>query len=234
MRRRGRFMRDAATARRGRMARGVMRDTLTPSHNALSPAASLKQFGWIGPAISNMGNSARWACSLNSDNEVIAGTNMPLESMATTPAALLNACMIASLGNGIKNTAAASLTNGTAATIDLSTGGAIAFGARIKLSNSITNFKFSTYEFQLATTATVIADVLVEATSLPVDVVILSISNTGGKATITPDQVPKVIIPATGVNAGSIVTGDVVYCETLNMRDIGNIYNALENGAILL
>lgn len=56
------------------------------SGNQLTRAAGLRQFGWIGPAISFMGNTARWAYSLNPDNDIIVAPGYPLEAMSTSPA----------------------------------------------------------------------------------------------------------------------------------------------------
>jgi len=218
------------------------RTPMGPSLNTMGPRIALTQFGWIGAAIGTMGNTSRWACSLNPDNEVIAAQTYPLEGLFTTPAALLNAANIACAGSSGKTIATAQWPAVAAATtLTLTANTSVAFGARVKISNSVTNFKFGTYEIQLATGATVLSYVFVQVTSLPVDIVILAINNNAGKATVVGDSAPAVIFPYSAVagaignsNAGSMVAGDFLYAETLNMRDIGNIYDAVQHGAILL
>lgn len=231
------IMRDHRRARR-------MRDALVAkgSANRISPTESLTQFGWIGPALSVMGNTARWAYSLNPDNDVIAATGYPLETLATSPGSLVNQCEIAVAGDSGKTySASAWPTTPAAVTLTLTANTARAFGAFVRISNSTTNFKYGTYEIQLATGTTVLSYVLVQVVSLPIELVILAISNNAGKATIIADTAPAIIFPYSvtagapgNVNAGSFVSGDVLYAETLNMRDIGNIVDAVDNGAILI
>lgn len=238
-------MRDVAPNRR--WMRDKRRRDVTPSTtaspNAITPSQAMTQFGWIGPVISAMGDTARWAVSLNPDNMVVSGQGYPLETLATSPGALLNACEIACQGAAGK-TATAGVW--AAATLDLAltANTSNAFGAYIRISNSITSFKFATYELMFATGATVasaISYVWVNVTTLPCEIVILGINNAAGKATIVPNTTPNVVVPYSAVagaigniNAGSFAAGDVIYAETLNMRDIGNIVDAVEGGAILL
>jgi hypothetical protein len=224
----------------GRMRRDVVAGAPTRSNNILTEQQLLAQFGWIGPAMAIMGSSQRWACSLNPDNEVIAAQSYPLETMAQTPAALLNQANIACAGSAGKT-----LTSGVWATaalsLPLTANTTTAFGARVRISNAPTVLKFGMYEIQFAITATVISYILVQVVSLPIDIVILGINNNAGKATIVPNTAPNVIIPYSAtpgaignMNAGSLNAGDVITAETLNMRDIGNIWGAIEEGAIVI
>jgi hypothetical protein len=228
----------------GRRVRDVLPGVATT--NVLPTANSLTSFGWMGQALGDMGNASSWADSLNPDNQIIIPQGYPLESMATTPAALLNACLIACAGNGVKNYASVSITApaaGTPQTINLGVTATQAFGIRVRISNALTSFKFGTYEIILASAATVasaISYVLVQVGSLPVDVIILAQSNTAGKGTIIGTTTPYLVIPFNtvasglpgGINLGSVVAGDVWYAETLNMRDIGNIQAAVDAGAV--
>jgi len=224
-----------------------MRDTSpagrNASHNRITPAQSLRQFGWLAPALSNMAGQGRWAYSLNPDNDVIAGTGMPLEGMSTTPNALVNACEIAVAGASGKNFGSFAWPASPAAgTITLTTNlNATLFGVLVRISNSTNLFKFGTYEIQLENNGVVTGYVLIQAATLPVEVVILSINNNAGKGVVVPNPTPSVVIPYSAtpgaignLNAGSFGTGDVIYAESLNMRDLGNIANAVDNGAILL
>lgn len=236
---RARFARD--------MNRRVARD-ITPnvaSQNTLPPSNPLSSFGWMGTAIGAMGNMANWAYSMNPDNTVIVGGSLPLETLATTPAALLNACYIAAQGQAGKTFIAAAWAT---AELDLAltANSAAVFGARIRVTNSVTTFKFSTYELILSPNSTLAGGsnysyVLVEAVSLPVDVILLSISNAAGKATIVTNATPYVIVPYSAtagaignVNKGALAAGDVIYAESLNMRDIGNILAAAGSGALTI
>jgi hypothetical protein len=225
----GARMRDAAPGQRN----GV---------NRITPRAQLSQFGWIGPALSQMGNTSRWAVSMNPDNEIVAANGYPLETLATTPTALLNACYIACQGQAGK-TYATIAQPGTpaAATLTLTANTANAFGARVRISNAITAYKYATYEIQFATGTTVLSYILVQVVSLPCDIIILGISNNAGKANVIGNTAPAVIFPFSAtagaignLNYGSMAAGDVLYAETLNMRDIGNIVDAEQNGAILI
>lgn len=222
-----------------------MRDAtpLTSPSNSIGQQQSLTQFGWIGPAIGTLGNTSRWSCSLNPDNEIVAAQGYPLATLATTPAALLNAAMIAVAGSAGKTATSAvwDVATPAAVSLDLTINTTIAFGARVKISNSINDFTFATYEIQLAQDTTVLSYIWVEVTSLPVDIIILAINFNAGQATIVGDSSPHVIFPYSttpgdigNLNAASFQAADVLYAETLNMRDIGNIYDAVQSGAIIL
>lgn len=228
------------TLMRDRRMRDANQAPPTRSGNQIGPAQSLRAFGWIGPALSVMGNTARWAYSLNPDNDIVAANTYPLESMATTPASLLNACAIAVAGASTK-TAASAAWSATPAAISLALGTASVFGAFVRISNSTQSFKYGTYEIQLTNNGAVLSYVYVQVASLPCEVVILAINNNAGKATIIGDPTPTVVFPYSttsgaigNLNAGAFGTGDVVYAETLNMRDIGNVVDAVDQGAILL
>lgn len=241
------LMRDSKIGRiirrdRPSMRRDVVANSQQTSKNQLTTSQLMQQFGWIGPAMAIMGSSQRWACSLNEDNEIIAAQGFPLETQAETPAALVNAAYIACQGSAGKTFASGSLP-GTPATFDLAltANTTVAFGARVRISNAPTVLKFGMYEIQFAIGSNVVSYIIVQAVSLPIDVVILSINNNAGKATLVPNPTPTVIIPysatagAVGnLNAGSLTATDVVTAETLNMRDIGNIWSAVENGAIII
>jgi hypothetical protein len=264
---RGKTVRDRAFGQR-RMMRDVMPGITTT--NQLPPANSLTAFGWMGQALGDMGNGSAWADSLNSDNEIVIPTGFPLESMATSPAALLNACLIACAGNGTKNYGTQAIIAGAVGQggpgaagvvgnqgIALQTQACTVFGMRVRISNALTTFKFGSYEFILGTTApanavaypaaSVLSYIIVQVASLPVDVVMLAITNTAGKGTVVGTSTPYCVIPFTPagtalaaagaygsgyINQGSFAVTDAVYAETLNMRDIGNIEAAVGSGAL--
>jgi hypothetical protein len=249
---RPRLMRDVrhAMMRDNRQGRALRRyDTAsiaqtTGQGNSLAPPANLAQFGWMATAISDMGNTQRWAASLNPDNIIVAANTYPLETLYTTPVSLLNACMIACAGAAGKTYAAATWpAQGTATPVPLTltANTTTAFGAYVRISNALTTFKFASYEIQFGISGTVYSSILVEVTSLPVEIIILSISNAAGKATVIADNAPVVTFPSnatsgnTGnVNYGSLAVGDVLYAETLNMRDIGQLVGAVQAGQIQL
>jgi hypothetical protein len=238
-----------------RRARDVLPALQTTSGNALPAPSPLSQFGWIGQAIGDMGNTQRWADSDNTDNEIIAGGSYPLETLATSPAALLNASLIACAGQAQKNFGAITglTTTATVATNSITLYSATVpttvFGVRIRISNSLTNFKFATYELQLwngvptalSSLTGAASYIYITVASLPVDIIMLNIANAAGKATIIGNSAPVVLVPysttagsAGYVNAGSVAITDVFYAETLNMRDIGNIAGAISAGQISL
>jgi hypothetical protein len=226
-----------------RQARDASTASPSSSGNVLGRRQQLRQFGWIGPTLSECGATARYALSLNPDNDVIIANTYPLECLSTSPASLINACMLAVQGDSGKTYASyiATATQATTnQTIDLTTNTKNAFGAFVRISNSTTNFGYGTYEIQLANNATVMSSILIQVTSLPVEVIILAISNNAGKGSVTQDPAPKIIIPfsnSAGVgnlNYNTVKTADIFYAETLNMRDIGNVVDAMQQGAILI
>jgi hypothetical protein len=262
---RGKTVRDNYGMRRRDVMPGIKTGNFLPPPNVLT------SFGWMGQALADMGNASAWADSLNTDNEIVIPSGFPLEAMASSPASLLNACLIACAGNGVKNYGALSIIAGTAAIggpggtivggqqVALQAAATQVFGVRVRISNALTAYKFASYEIVLTSAVTVAAGnttyiagnvlgyVIVQVASLPVDIIILSITNTAGKATVVGTPTPFVVMPFTPagtalasanpfgagyINQGGFVVGDVVYAETLNMRDIGNIETAVSSGAI--
>lgn len=232
-----RLARDAAF----KAPRYSARDGANPkSPNVLTRTQQQRQFGWLAPVMSAMGTTSRWAMSLNPDNQIVVGNGQPLEGIFTSPNALYNAAALAVQGQSGK-TQASSQWAGATNTLTLTANTAAAFGAFVRISDTINNFKFGTYEIQLMNGATQLSYITVVVTSLPVEVVILAISNNVGRANVIDDPAPAVQFPYSAVagaigniNAGSMNAGNALYAETLNMRDIGNIVGAIGQGAILL
>jgi hypothetical protein len=235
-----RIARDARSFKAPRMS---ARDGANPnSPNVLSRTQQQRQFGWIAPVLSAMGTTSRWAMSLNPDNQIVVDNNAPLEGVFETAEALYNAAALAVQGASGKTKASASWPVAPATqTLTLTANTTAAFGVYVRISDTVNNFKFGSYEIQLLSTGVVTGYVTMVVTSLPAELIILSISNNVGRAAVVPNLSPSVVFPysavsgATGnVNAGSMNAGNALYAETLNMRDIGNIVGAIQQGVILL
>lgn len=198
--------------------------------NTLGADDPISKFGWIGKALSVMGNTRRWAVSLNPSNQIIINQSFPLMMVHDSPVEVLNACRIAVQGEGAK-TINQSLAPSPAANFTVSAGTKKVFGVRVRISNSVLNFKFGTYNIQLLDGAVLLGQVFVVVKELPLDIVMLGISNVSGQATIIPIAVPNVTMNSAD-NPALVAGSDVVHAESLNMRDIGNIPNAERAGAI--
>jgi hypothetical protein len=175
-------------------------------------------FGWIATVLATLVQQGRFCLSLDPENQVIPTSTQPLTLGYNDPSVLLQACLLAVQGDGTKNFAQA-LWAGADLTVAPAT--ARVFGLRIRISNSVLNFKFGAYQMNFLDNATVRSTVLVQVRKLPVDLIILSISNTAGMATVVPTTLPGIQFLLASNPA--LVNGDVIYAETLNQRDIGNI-----------
>jgi hypothetical protein len=94
------------------------------------------------------------------------------------------------------------------------------FGALVRISNSVLNFKFGTYKFSLLDVAVVRATVWVRVRKLPMEIIILNISNVSGLGSIIPNTDARVRFLL--ADNPTLVSGDILYAESLNMRDIGD------------
>jgi hypothetical protein len=192
-----------------------------PRANAMAKTDPLSKFGWIGPILSLMANNRRWINSINPSNQVIMSTGYPLLMLHSTPGDVLNAARLAVQGHASKVIAQSVW---AAADNTLTLTGSVVFGVRIRVSNAITTFKFAAVNVQVLNGATVIADFYVQVNQLPLDVIVFTTSNANGLASIVPVTNP--IVKFLLATNPTLATGDALYAESLNMRDIGDIPNA--------
>jgi hypothetical protein len=192
--------------------------------NSISRKADpFNKFGWLGPVIESLGNTKRWTISMNQANNVIVAPTFPLTTVHESPAAVLDACRIAVQGAGTKALNSATVPSTPAdTTFPLATR---SFGARVRISNSPLNFKFGNYTVNITDTAGggQIADVIAIANKMSVDFVVLFVSNVAGLASVIGTNGFTITYTLAG---SSMAAGDVLYAESLNMRDLGIITTA--------
>lgn len=188
------------------------------NRNVLGPQNTSNQFGWMGPALTQLANTKRTALSLVQGNNVMIVQAFPLVLAYSSPMDLLGAARIATAGKGEKVTA--QTTHTAVADLDLTLTGTIAFGVKVRVTDSPLNFRFGAYRIQLLNGATVVSEVIVQANKMPAEVILLAISNTGGQATVVGITNPIVRFPFTN---SAVTTTLVCWAETLNMRDVGEV-----------
>jgi hypothetical protein len=197
------------------------------SGNLLLQNDPTMKFGWIGPTFTRMANSRRWAWSLNPANQIIiAGTailSQPLMMVHNSPADVLNAARLAVQGDSVKIIAQA-LWPVVPADTSLTLTGSKVFGVRVRVSNSVLNFKYAAVNIRLLDAATLRGEIWVQVNQLPLDVIIFAVTSANGLASIVPITSP--VITFLLANNAGLVSGDALYAESLNMRDIGDIPNA--------
>lgn len=197
--------------------------TATP--NVIGAAAPDAQFGYMGPVLTAMANTRRWAVVSRAENSVIINQAYPLQLLQQSPLELLNAVKIAAQGSAVKATQQ-SVMPAAGADLTLDLGSVKSFGVMVRLTDSPLNFKFGTYTVQLYDGATHLSTVYITGAKLPVEIYLLGISNAGGQATAASIQNPQVRIigSAAATDASATVSSSTyVFTQTLNMRDIGAV-----------
>lgn len=193
------------------------------NQNRIGQKAPQYKFGWLGRAITQMGNTKRWAVAKHPDNQILVGSgaaasNQPLLTIYNSPDAYLNAARVAVQGDATKIVQQALW---AAANLQLTLTGAKVFAVRVRITNSELNFKFATYNIRVLDGANLRAQVLVHSGVIPVDLIISAISPGVGQASIVPITNP--IVEFLLADNPGLVTGDAIMAESLNMRDIGDI-----------
>jgi hypothetical protein len=183
------------------------------------------KFGWMAPLFSKMGQTRRWAWSLNPANQIIitgtATISQPLLMIHSSGAEVLNAARLAVQGKSEKIISQAAW---AAADLSLTLTGTTVFGVRVRISNSVLNFKYGAVNVRLLDAAILRGEVWVQVNQLPMDIIMFAITPANGLASIVPIVNP--IVTLLFANNAALVTGDIAYAESLNMRDIGDIPNA--------
>lgn len=176
------------------------------------------KFGWVGPAITRLGNTRRWAIAQNNANQIFIEPGKPVETLYNSPNELLSAARLAVAGNAAKIWAQAAW---AAADLSLTLTGATVFGVRIRITNSVLNYKFGAVKIGILSGATVLSTITVLSAQLPVDLIALTINDAAGRATIV--GVANPIVRFLLADNTALVAGDQLYAESLNARDIGDI-----------
>lgn len=195
--------------------------------NRLGAPINDSEFGWIGRALTKMGNTRRHVLSLNEDCGVIISQTYPLQLLTETPGALYNACVLATQGAGEKTIDREIWSAGN---LDLTLGTRRVFGVHIRITDSDLAFKRGTYTVQLLDNATVLSEAVFTPIRGVVDAIMLAIGNTGGMASVPGAAQPIVKIIAAGSDL--VTTSTACFAETLNMRDLGVVANAPNGVAV--
>jgi hypothetical protein len=195
------------------------------ARNQIGTKQPIYKFGWVGSTLNKMADTRRWAWSFNPNNQIIltgtSGIQQPLLMIHTSPAEVLNAARLAVQGNSFKIISQAAWAG---ADLSLTLTGATVFGVRVRVTNSVLNFKYAAVNIRVLNGATLSSEIWVQTNQLPLDVMILTITNANGLASVVPITNPVVTFLLAN-NAG-LVAGDIMYAESINMRDIGDIGNA--------
>lgn len=167
--------------------------------------------------LKQMAKARVWAFPVTRNTDIVVVQGNPLYTVASTYDQLLTQCRVAAQGSGSKSIVQALAPNPLAdVTIDLTT--IKSFGVRVKIADSLNNFKYGAYDVKLQDGATVLGEVYIRAATNVVDVILLGISNVGGSASIISIAHPEVLV----VNANSsLAIGNSIVAETLNERDLG-------------
>lgn len=186
--------------------------------NRLGPKNLQYKFGWIGPAITKLGNTRRWNIAQNPANQIFIEPGKPVETLYNSPHELLAAARLAVAGNAAKIWQQAPW---AAADLSLTLTGATVFGVRIRITNSVLNYKFGAVKIGILSGATVLSTITVLSSQLPVDLIALTINDAAGRATVV--GVANPIVRFLLADNTALVAGDQLYAESLTARDIGDI-----------
>jgi len=190
--------------------------------NVLAPKVSTTQSGanggWLSQAFNVMGANRLHCLSLVHGNELTVQQLYPLRTVYPNKQALVTACRIAVAGEARKDSQTQVTPAGPADNVlNLLYK---SFGARIKVSDSLTNLKFGSFDIKIGDGATVLSEVFVDVAVLPVRIVMLGIAINRGQATVIPIAAPRITVVA-----ASSSTAVTVYltAETLNEADLGGV-----------
>jgi len=180
---------------------------------------TIATIGWMSAVLTEMAALRTPAYSMVAGNEVIITQGYPLFLMAATPADVETSARMAVQGSGSKNVQVAAFANPP---IDLAVNhtGYKSFGVRVKITDSPLAFKYGIYRITLGDVGTALLDIQVRATKLPVDVVMLGISNVGGQGSIISIVSPRVTVT---VADSTVAAAHSLISETLNERDLGRM-----------
>jgi hypothetical protein len=174
--------------------------------------------GWLAPVLQVMGKNRLWAMPLSDGTSLVPVQGQPLFLKQDNAQDLYGACKTAVAGRGDKEF---SLTTQVAVPVDqVLNFTQPAFGLRVKLSNSPLNWKYSRYDLQIGDAAVAQGRLMARSASMPVDLVMFGISNTGGQASVIRLATPRLTL--TAASSGTVL-GDVTDAETLNERDLNSL-----------
>jgi hypothetical protein len=191
-----------------------------------SPYACGAALGWpaLLQALSVMAATQRWAYSLDGNSEIKPLTAYPQLHMHNTVGSLQTAIRLALRGSGGYDELSATAPAVPIADLTVTLAAVRSFGVRIRLSNSITAFRFAVYRFNVLDTAVLQTEFNVVVPRIPMDILVLSVANVNGTMTINELAVPRVTIVFASTPA--LAGGDTLAVSTLTLRDLGISPNA--------
>jgi hypothetical protein len=201
-----------------------------PPGQASCAGSCFPNIGWLGYWLGQLGNTRRIAVSMHPENQIVIPSTMPILLAHDSPVSLLNACLVAVQGQGAKFFGQ-QLVPTPLADFTISLAGTTVFGTLVRLSNSYLNFKFGAYRAQLLNNGVLTTEVVIKVARIPCEFIMLNISNINGVGSVVPNAIPQVRF-LNADNPAFVAASDVVYCETLNMKDIGDVPNVNQGGAL--
>lgn len=190
--------------------------TISPETGDVTQANPM-EIGWMQDILAEMAASRTPAYAVSDRTEVIITQGYPLYITPTNGDQLVVAAKLAVQGSAQK-AIATGLEAAVPVDITLDLGTIKSFGVRVKIADSINNFKYGVYNIQLLDGAAVLLDVYVKPATNVADVILLGINNNGGQGSIVPIAHPEVKILAA---TSSVTQGNSITAETLNERDLG-------------
>lgn len=201
-------------------AQGVYNRLSTSAGNRLGASSNDSSFGYLGPVLTAMANTRRWAVAAREENSVIIDQAYPLQLMPATPLEILNSARIAAQGSAVK-AVSQSLMPAAGADLTLNLGNVRSFGVRVRISDSPLNFKFGVITVELLDNTTSLGKVYLIGAKLPAEVFFLGVSNAGGQGSVTTIANPVVKVYGSATGSATTSSSTAVWAETLNLRDLG-------------
>jgi len=197
-----------------------------------SPYGCGAALGWpaLLQALSVMAQTQRWAYSLDGNSEIKPLTAYPQLHMHNTAGSLQTAIRLALRGSGGYDELTATAPAVPIADLTVTLAAIRSFGVRIGLTNTITAFRFAVYRINVLDTAVLQTEFNVKVPRIPMDILVLSVSNVNGTMTITELAVPRVTVVF--ASSPALAGGDTLSVATLTMRDLGMPPNALLAGGL--
>jgi hypothetical protein len=177
-----------------------------------------------------MANTQRWAYSLDGNSEIKPLTAYPQLHMHNSIGSLQTAIRLALRGSGGYDELTASAPTPPIADLTVTLSAVRSFGVRIGLTNNITAFRFAVYRMQVLDAAVIQTEFNVKAPRIPMDILVLSVSNVNGTMTIIELNAP--VVKVIFASSPALNAGDTLSVATLTMRDLGMPPNAYMAGGL--
>jgi hypothetical protein len=195
-----------------------------------NPPASIGYLGTSnGDVINSMARNRVWAWGLTPGTKIFVQPAYPVHTLHSRPERYLQACQQVTLGAGVKAFNQGPVVAIASVVQNLSIALAQrAFGMRVTVYDSMLTYRPGYYHLGLSDGAfgavgTNLGEVYVRSQTAPFEVMLISIQNTGGQASIVGMAAPTATVVAADsatVAASATTTTVGVSAETLNERDL--------------